>query len=121
MLCIDVRVVVFVYISVFMTVVYFLFFLMLRRPPRSTRTDTLFPDTTLFRSPGSLAKIASGGELSRFMLALRVVLAGRGSAGTLIFDEVDRGVGGATAAAVGERLARLARQVQVLEIGSAHV
>ncbi|WP_298726905.1 DNA repair protein RecN [uncultured Ferrovibrio sp.] len=67
-------------------------------------------------APGSLAKIASGGELSRFMLALRVVLAGRGSAGTLIFDEVDRGVGGATAAAVGERLARLAKRVQVLVV-----
>lgn len=67
-------------------------------------------------APGSLAKIASGGELSRFMLALRVVLAGRGTAGTLIFDEVDRGVGGATAAAVGERLARLAEKVQVLVV-----
>lgn len=67
-------------------------------------------------APGSLAKIASGGELSRFMLALRVVLAGRGSAGTLIFDEVDRGVGGATAAAVGHRLARLAERVQVLVV-----
>lgn len=67
-------------------------------------------------APGSLAKIASGGELSRFMLALRVVLAGRGMAGTLIFDEVDRGVGGATAAAVGERLARLAEKVQVLVV-----
>jgi DNA repair protein RecN (Recombination protein N) len=67
-------------------------------------------------APGSLAKIASGGELSRFMLALRVVLAGRGSAGTLIFDEVDRGVGGATAAAVGQRLARLAERVQVLVV-----
>ncbi|WP_428246254.1 DNA repair protein RecN [Ferrovibrio sp.] len=67
-------------------------------------------------APGSLAKIASGGELSRFMLALRVVLAGRGDAGTLIFDEVDRGVGGATAAAVGERLARLAGKVQVLVV-----
>jgi DNA repair protein RecN (Recombination protein N) len=67
-------------------------------------------------APGSLAKIASGGELSRFMLALRVVLAGRGSAGTLIFDEVDRGVGGATAAAVGQRLAKLAEQVQVLVV-----
>jgi DNA repair protein RecN (Recombination protein N) len=67
-------------------------------------------------APGLLAKIASGGELSRFMLALRVVLAGRGDAGTLIFDEVDRGVGGATAAAVGERLARLAGKVQVLVV-----
>ena len=49
-------------------------------------------------------KVASGGELARFILALKVVLAARGSAPTLVFDEVDSGVGGATAAAVGERL-----------------
>jgi DNA repair protein RecN (Recombination protein N) len=67
-------------------------------------------------APGPLAKIASGGELSRLMLALKVALAGQGEAGTLIFDEVDRGVGGATAAAVGERLARLAEAVQVLVV-----
>jgi len=67
-------------------------------------------------APGPLAKIASGGELSRLMLALKVALAGQGEAGTLIFDEVDRGVGGATAAAVGERLARLAETVQVLVV-----
>ena len=66
--------------------------------------------------PGPLSKIASGGELSRFMLALRVVLAGQGAATTLIFDEVDRGIGGATADAVGERLARLAARVQVLVV-----
>lgn len=58
--------------------------------------------------PGPLGKIASGGELSRFMLALKVVLAGTSGAGTIVFDEVDTGVGGATAAAVGERLAELA-------------
>jgi DNA repair protein RecN (Recombination protein N) len=62
---------------------------------------------------GPLMKVASGGELARFILALKVVLAARGSAPTLVFDEVDAGVGGATAAAVGERLGRLAERVQV--------
>jgi DNA repair protein RecN (Recombination protein N) len=57
--------------------------------------------------PGPLAKIASGGELSRFLLALKVVLAGVNPIRTLVFDEVDSNVGGATAHAVGERLARL--------------
>lgn len=66
--------------------------------------------------PGPLMKVASGGELARFILALKVVLAARGSAPTLIFDEADAGVGGATAAAVGERLARLAANVQVLAV-----
>ncbi len=61
-----------------------------------------------------LMKIASGGELARFMLALKVVLADAGSAPTLIFDEIDTGVGGAVAEAVGMRLARLAQRVQVL-------
>ena len=65
---------------------------------------------------GPLIKIASGGELSRFMLALKVVLAQVGSAPTLIFDEVDRGVGGATADAVGDRLRRLAQGLQVLVV-----
>jgi DNA repair protein RecN (Recombination protein N) len=63
-------------------------------------------------NPGSdfapLTKIASGGELSRFILALKVALAEKGGAGTIIFDEIDRGVGGAVASAIGERLARLA-------------
>lgn len=63
---------------------------------------------------GPLTKIASGGELSRFVLALKVALAGTGSAGTLIFDEIDRGVGGAVASAIGDRLARLAESTQVL-------
>jgi len=67
-------------------------------------------------APGPLIKIASGGELARFILALKVALAGTGSAGTLIFDEVDRGVGGATAAAVGKRLAALTEQAQVLVV-----
>jgi DNA repair protein RecN (Recombination protein N) len=66
--------------------------------------------------PGPLNKIASGGELSRFMLALKVVLARTGRIGTLVFDEVDSGVGGATAAAVGERLAKLAKDRQVLVV-----
>ncbi len=63
---------------------------------------------------GPLNKIASGGELARFMLALKVNLADAGANLTMIFDEVDSGVGGATAQAVGERLARLASTVQVL-------
>ena len=66
--------------------------------------------------PGPLIRVASGGELSRLLLALKVVLAGRGSAPTLVFDEVDRGVGGATAAAVGERMSGLARSAQVLVV-----
>jgi DNA repair protein RecN (Recombination protein N) len=66
--------------------------------------------------PGPLMKVASGGELARFILALKVVLAARGSAPTLVFDEADAGVGGATAAAGGERLARLASRVQVLAV-----
>ena len=66
--------------------------------------------------PGPMMKVASGGELARFILALKVVLAARGSAPTLIFDEADSGVGGATAAAVGERLAGLADSVQVLAV-----
>jgi DNA repair protein RecN (Recombination protein N) len=63
---------------------------------------------------GPLARVASGGELSRLMLALKVVLHGGSVAPTLVFDEVDAGVGGATAAAVGERLSRVAARVQVL-------
>jgi DNA repair protein RecN (Recombination protein N) len=66
--------------------------------------------------PGPLAKIASGGELSRFLLALKVVLAEADPVPTLVFDEVDSGVGGATAAAVGERLAQLASRLQVLVV-----
>jgi DNA repair protein RecN (Recombination protein N) len=66
--------------------------------------------------PGPMMKVASGGELARFILALKVVLASRGSAPTLIFDEVESGVGGATAAAVGERLAGLGESVQVLAV-----
>jgi len=63
-----------------------------------------------------LTKIASGGELSRFILALKVALAEQGAAGTMIFDEIDRGVGGAVAGAIGERLARLANGAQVIVV-----
>jgi DNA repair protein RecN (Recombination protein N) len=66
--------------------------------------------------PGPLMKVASGGELARFLLALKVVLADRGSAPTLVFDEIDTGVGGAVADAIGVRLARLARRAQVLTV-----
>ena len=63
-----------------------------------------------------LAKIASGGELSRFILALKVALAEQGGAATVIFDEIDRGVGGAVASAIGERLARLSADGQLLAV-----
>jgi DNA repair protein RecN (Recombination protein N) len=66
--------------------------------------------------PGPLMKIASGGELARFLLALKVALADRGSAPTLVFDEIDTAVGGAVADAIGARLARLAGTVQVLAV-----
>jgi DNA repair protein RecN (Recombination protein N) len=66
--------------------------------------------------PGPLMKVASGGELSRFLLALKVALADRGSAPTLIFDEIDTGAGGAVAEAIGRRLARLAEGAQVLSV-----
>jgi len=66
--------------------------------------------------PGPLGRIASGGELARFMLALKAVLAQASDGRTLIFDELDSGVGGATAAAVGDRLARLGRTLQVLVV-----
>ncbi|HKS65390.1 MAG TPA: DNA repair protein RecN [Xanthobacteraceae bacterium] len=66
--------------------------------------------------PGPLMKVASGGELARFLLALKVVLADRGSAPTLVFDEIDTGVGGAVADAIGQRLARLASRVQVVAV-----
>ena len=67
-------------------------------------------------APGPIGRIASGGELSRFMLGLKLALARVGDARTLVFDEVDSGIGGATAAAVGERLRRLARHLQVLVV-----
>lgn len=72
--------------------------------------------TTPGAEPGAINRIASGGELARFMLALKVVLARDDTTGTLIFDEVDAGVGGATAAAVGDRLAELGKEAQVLVV-----
>lgn len=66
--------------------------------------------------PGPIMKVASGGELSRFLLALKVALADRGSAPTLVFDEIDTGVGGAVADAIGQRLKRLSGRVQVLSV-----
>jgi DNA repair protein RecN (Recombination protein N) len=66
--------------------------------------------------PGPIMKVASGGELSRFLLALKVALADRGSAPTLVFDEIDTGVGGAVADAIGQRLKRLSGTVQVLSV-----
>jgi DNA repair protein RecN (Recombination protein N) len=66
--------------------------------------------------PGPLSRIASGGELSRFMLAIKVALAEVNATPTLVFDEVDSGIGGATADAVGTRLARLAERVQILVV-----
>ena len=66
--------------------------------------------------PGPMMKVASGGELSRFLLALKVALADRGSAPTLVFDEIDTGAGGAVADAIGQRLARLSERVQVLSV-----
>jgi DNA repair protein RecN (Recombination protein N) len=66
--------------------------------------------------PGPIMKVASGGELSRFLLALKVALADRGSAPTLVFDEIDTGVGGAVADAIGQRLKRLSSNVQVLSV-----
>ncbi len=66
--------------------------------------------------PGPIGKIASGGELARFVLALKVILSRADPVSTLVFDEVDSGIGGATAAAVGERLSALARDIQVLVV-----
>jgi DNA repair protein RecN (Recombination protein N) len=68
------------------------------------------------QAPGALGRVASGGELSRLMLALKVAFSAGGTVPTLVFDEVDSGIGGATAAAVGDRLARVADGVQVLVV-----
>jgi DNA repair protein RecN (Recombination protein N) len=86
--------------------------------PGPTGTDRVefWVQTNPGTRPGPLMKVASGGELARFLLALKVVLADRGSAPTLVFDEVDTGVGGAVADAIGLRLARLGREVQVLAV-----
>ena len=95
---------------------------MVERLPESSWNEygfdsVCFTVSTNPNSPqGPLNKIASGGELSRFMLALKVNLAQSGSVSTMIFDEVDAGIGGATAKAVGERLSRLSHDVQVLVV-----
>ncbi|MEE4453183.1 DNA repair protein RecN [Novosphingobium resinovorum] len=84
----------------------------------ATGTDAV--EFLISTNPGSdfapLGKIASGGELSRFILALKVALAEEGGAATVIFDEIDRGVGGAVADAIGERLSRLASSGQLLAV-----
>jgi DNA repair protein RecN (Recombination protein N) len=87
-------------------------------PPGPQGTDEIefWVQTNPGTRPGPLMKIASGGELARFMLALKVALADKGSAPTLVFDEIDTGVGGAVADAIGQRLARLAGKVQVLAV-----
>ena len=84
--------------------------------PEGMDRVTLLVATNPGQTPGQLVKIASGGELSRLMLALKVVLARGSPVPTLVFDEVDAGIGGATAAAVGERLARVAERLQVLVV-----
>ncbi|MBB3949201.1 DNA repair protein RecN [Aureimonas jatrophae] len=79
-------------------------------------TTEFFVRTNPGTRAGPMMKVASGGELSRFLLALKVALADKGSAPTLVFDEIDTGVGGAVADAIGRRLARLAGRVQVLSV-----
>ncbi|MBB3018048.1 DNA repair protein RecN (Recombination protein N) [Microvirga lupini] len=86
------------------------------RDPAGFERVEFWAQTNPGTRPGPLMKVASGGELSRFMLALKVVLADKGSAPTLVFDEIDTGVGGAVADAIGQRLARLARRVQVMAV-----
>jgi len=81
-----------------------------------TETVTFTVATNPGTPPGPLNRIASGGEMSRFLLALKVCLTGQVPGVTMIFDEIDRGVGGATAAAVGRRLQVLAAQGQVLVV-----
>lgn len=87
-------------------------------PERGSETGFDLVEFWVQTNPGTRAgpimKVASGGELSRFLLALKVVLADKGSAPTLVFDEIDTGVGGAVADAIGERLARLAARLQVV-------
>jgi DNA repair protein RecN (Recombination protein N) len=87
-----------------------------RVSPTGFDTIAFHVQTNPGTAAGPLMKIASGGELSRFLLALKVALADRGSAPVLVFDEIDTGVGGAVADAIGRRLARLAERVQVLAV-----
>ncbi|WP_372623451.1 DNA repair protein RecN [Falsiroseomonas sp.] len=84
--------------------------------PEGVDRVTFLVSTNPGQPPGALDKVASGGELSRLMLALKVVLARGSPVPTLVFDEVDSGIGGATAAAVGDRLARVAERLQVLVV-----
>jgi DNA repair protein RecN (Recombination protein N) len=84
--------------------------------PAGADTVRFLISTNPGQPPGPLGRVASGGELSRLMLALKVVLAAGSPVSTLVFDEVDSGIGGATAAAVGERVARVAAGVQVLVV-----
>jgi len=84
--------------------------------PQGTEAASFLLAANPGQEPAPLARAASGGELARLMLALKVVLLGTHNPGTLIFDEVDAGIGGAAAAAVGERVARIAREAQVLVV-----
>ncbi len=86
------------------------------RSPTGIDTAEFHVQTNPGTKPGPMMKVASGGELSRFLLALKVALADRGSAPTLVFDEIDSGVGGAVADAIGQRLRRLSDRVQVLSV-----
>jgi DNA repair protein RecN (Recombination protein N) len=86
------------------------------RGPDGIDTIEFWVQTNPGTRPGPLMKVASGGELSRFLLAVKVSLADKGSAPTLVFDEIDTGVGGAVAEAIGTRLARLAGRSQVLSV-----
>lgn len=87
-----------------------------RLGPTGTDVVEFYLSANPGEEPRALARIASGGELSRIMLALKALTAGVGEVGTLIFDEVDTGIGGATAEAVGQRLHTLARHRQLLSI-----
>ena len=84
--------------------------------PDGTDRVTFVASTNPGTPAGPISRIASGGELSRFMLALKVVLAGASPVPTLVFDEVDAGIGGATSTAVGQRLRRLGEALQVLVV-----
>ncbi len=84
--------------------------------PSGRETIMFHVQTNPGAKPGPLMKVASGGELARFLLALKVVLAEKNTAPVLVFDEIDTGVGGATASAIGERLMRLGGQAQVLAV-----
>ena len=84
--------------------------------PNGAERVTFMASTNPNTPAGPLSRIASGGEMSRFMLALKVALAGASPVPTLVFDEVDAGIGGATSTAVGQRLRRLGERLQVLVV-----